>query len=128
MVGLGVFCRVLIVDDNADLAEATSMLLRHYGFHTVTAYNGRLAIARAHDFRPEVVLLDIGLPDMSGYDVAATIREESDSDSARPLLIAISAQSPDAKKEARDGRPFDYYLVKPVEPDTLLQLVSKLGP
>ena len=68
--------RILIVDDNADLAEAMSMVLSLSGFQTTTAYSGRLALEKARTFHPEIVLLDVGLPDIDGGQVASTIREE----------------------------------------------------
>jgi CheY-like chemotaxis protein len=121
-----VLCRVLIVDDNADLAEATSMMLTICGFNTTTAYNGSLALEKARTFRPEIILLDIGLPDMDGYELASTIRRECGL--AATIFIAISARKPDARApHAREAR-FDHYLVKPVDLDLLLRLLSKQGP
>jgi len=121
-----VLSRVLIVDDNADLAEATSMMLTFCGFNTTTAYNGSLALEKARNFGPEIILLDLGLPDMDGYEVASTIRRECGL--ATTIFIAMSARDPDSRApHAREAR-FDHYLVKPVDLDLLLRLLSKQGP
>ncbi len=118
-----VLCRVLIIDDNADLAEATSMMLTLCGFNTITAYNGRLALDKARTFRPDIILLDIGLPDMDGYEVASTIRRECGLGTT--MFVAVSARDPDARApHAREAR-FDYYLIKPVDLDLLLRLLSR---
>ncbi|MGZ3300578.1 MAG: response regulator [Isosphaeraceae bacterium] len=119
-------CRILIVDDNADLAETTSMMLTICGFNTTTAYNGSLALEKARTFRPEIILLDSGLPDMNGYELASTIRK--DCGLPTTLFIAISAGDPDSRSpHAREAR-FDHYLVKPVDLDALLRLLSNQGP
>jgi len=119
-------CRVLIIDDNADLAEATSMMLTLCGFNTITAYNGSLALDKARTFRPDIILLDIGLPDMDGYEVASTIRRECGL--ATTIFIAVSANDPDTRApHAREAR-FDHYLVKPVDLDLLLRLLFEQGP
>ena len=121
-----VLCRVLIIDDNADLAEATSMMLSICGFDTSTAYSGSLAVEKARTFRPDIILLDIGLPDMDGYEVASTIRRECNLGTT--MFIAVSARDPDARApHAREAR-FDHYLIKPVDLDLLLRLLSRQDP
>jgi len=120
-----VLSRILIVDDNADLAEATSMMLGICGFDTRTAYCGRLAMEQARSFQPEIVLLDIGLPDIDGYQVAATLRGEDSLSAA--TFIAVSAVDPDSQSPfAREAR-FDHYLIKPVDFDVLIRLLTKDG-
>ena len=102
------------------------MMLSICGFNTTTAYNGSLALEKARNFRPEIILLDIGLPDMDGYEVASTIR--NDYGLATAIFIAISALDPDNQApHAREAR-FDHYLVKPVDLDVLLRLLSHEGP
>ncbi len=118
-----VLCRVLIIDDNADLAEATSMMLSICGFDTSTAYNGSRAVEKAHTFRPDIILLDIGLPDMDGYEVASTIRRECDLGTT--MFIAVSARDPDARAPHAREAGFDHYLIKPVDLDLLLRLLSR---
>jgi CheY-like chemotaxis protein len=121
-----VLCRILIVDDNADLAESMAMILSICGFNTTTAYNGRLALEKAHKFRPEIVLLDLGLPDMNGYEVASTIRRKCGL--ATPIFIAMSAADPDLRAPHAQEDAFDHYLVKPVDLDGLLWLLSNHNP
>lgn len=108
-------CRVLIVDDNVDLAEATSRLLRLLGFATATAHEGREAILQAGEFRPQVILLDIGLPDMSGYRVLEELRVRATDEPT--TFIALSAQEPD-RRLASPG--FDHYFIKPVDLELLV--------
>ncbi len=102
------------------------MMLALCGFDTTTAYNGSLALEKAHTFRPDIILLDIGLPDRDGYEVASTIRGECGL--ATTTFIAISARDPDPRSpHAREAR-FDHYLIKPVDLDLLLGILSKYGP
>lgn len=124
MVGQAEFGRILIVDDNADLAEAMSMTLSMCGFQTTTAYNGRVALKKVGTFHPDIVLLDIGLPDMSGYELASVLRAKDDL--ATTVLIAISANEPDSRLAGVSDNLFDNYLVKPVDLDKLVQLLSNL--
>ncbi len=77
------------------------MMLTICGFDTTTAYNGRLALEKAHTFRPEIILLDIGLPDMDGYELASTIRRECGL--ATSTFIAISARNPETPRASRAG-------------------------
>ncbi len=116
--------RVLIVDDNADLAEAMSMTLSMCGFQTMTAYSGRGAIKKASTFRPDIILLDIGLPDMSGYELASALRTKDDLSITH--FIAISANDPETRPQNVRADLFDNYLVKPVDLDSLVQLLSHL--
>ncbi len=114
--------RILIVDDNRDLACAMSMMLTMCGFDTAMAYSGASALLTARDFRPQVALLDIGLPDMNGCDLARDLRKSLAP--ARPFLIAISAVDPRDSNSAETREQFDLYLLKPVDPDRLLSLLS----
>lgn len=116
-------CRILIVDDNMDLARSMSMLLSHYGFPVATASDGHTAIETARSFRPKVVLLDIGLPDIDGYHVAHALRNDVCLDDA--TLIAISANDPLSRSTHSPVSCFDHYLVKPVDLDILLLLFPK---
>jgi DNA-binding response OmpR family regulator len=114
--------RVLIVDDNIDLAGSISRLLLHYGFSVETAPNGAQGIEIARSFQPRIVLLDIGLPDMDGYLVAQTLREELGLTSA--TLIAISAHYPRSLHEVGRKSRFDHFLVKPVDFELLMPLLE----
>jgi len=117
--------RILIADDNRDSADLMAMLLRLGGNEVQIAYDGEEAVSKADGFRPEVVLLDIGMPRLDGYEVAQRLR-------TRPwgremVLIAATGwgQEEDRRRSAETG--FDAHLVKPVDPDALLQLLGRLG-
>ena len=81
--------RVLVVDDNQDLVRTTSFLLKSQGFEVATAHDGCAAIEKARSFRPDFVLLDIGLPILDGYQVAERLR--GDASTKEAMIIAISA-------------------------------------
>ncbi len=118
--------RILVVDDNHDGALTLAMLLQSTGNVTFTGHDGLEAVALAGEHRPDVVLLDIGLPKMNGYDAARAIRREAWS---RPMtLIAVTGwgQDEDRRKSAEAG--FDHHLVKPVDPGALMRLLSELRP
>jgi CheY-like chemotaxis protein len=115
--------RVLVVDDNDDSADTLAMMLRLEGHETAVAYNGAEAVRLAESFRPEVVILDIGLPILTGHHVAKLIR-------AQPwgrdmVLIALTGwgQGEDRRKSAETG--IDVHLVKPADPVELRRLVSE---
>jgi signal transduction histidine kinase len=114
--------RVLVVDDNRDGAESLAMLLRLWGHEVRVAYDGPSALRLAEAERPEVVLLDIGLPGMDGYQVARRLRERSGG--ARQLLVALTGygQGEDRRRSQQAG--FDHHLVKPLDPDELQRLLT----
>ena len=105
--------RVLVVDDNVDGADTLQMALEMLGYSVECAYNGSSALAAAARFRPHAVVLDIGLPDMDGYQVAARMRSEP---WGRELaLIAATGWGQDADRKAAADAGFDHHLVKPVD-------------
>jgi CheY-like chemotaxis protein len=109
--------RLLVVDDNADGAASTAMLLELQGHTLRIAHSGLEAIAAVPEFQPQVVILDIGLPDISGYEVARRLRASLAQ--ATPRLIALTGWgSEDDRRRAR-AAGFDAHLVKPVDPDEL---------
>jgi CheY-like chemotaxis protein len=112
--------RVLVVDDNEDLAALVGELLQIHGHQVVVAHDGRSAIEAARRFRPEVALLDIDLPGMDGYQLAAELRSALDG----ILLVAITAygQAVDRRRSADAG--FTAHLLKPVDPQLLAQVVA----
>jgi CheY-like chemotaxis protein len=113
--------RVLIVDDNVAGAETLAMLLSMNGYECETASTGQEALAACHQNHPGTVLLDIRLPDMSGYEVAKELMRSPDTASTR--IIALSGAAPDSSGEDRDWS-FTHRLTKPVsfeELDALLQ-------
>ncbi len=114
--------RVLIVDDAAGIATITARLFALIGHETMVALNGKSALETHREFASEIVLLDLVLPDMSGFDVARAIRE---ADSVRRTLIV--AQTGHADQENRQkafDAGFDEYLVKPVDVADLKKLGS----
>ncbi len=116
--------RILVVEDNVDSAEMMSFLLELRGYQVRTAYHGPEALEVARAFHPQVVLCDIGLPGMNGYEVAARLREQPDFQ--RTTLIALTGYGQeDARRRAQEAG-FDHHLVKPVEPDALEALLDSL--
>jgi PAS domain S-box-containing protein len=118
--------RVLAVDDNVDAVNSLAMLLEIIGHEVRTAHDGPAAIAAAKDYRPEIILLDIGLPGMDGYKVARHLRELPEL--AKSVLVAVTGygQEEDRRRSAAAG--FDHHLVKPVDPQTLTRLLASCEP
>ena len=108
--------RVLIVDDNVDAATTLELLLRSLGHETSVAHNGTEALRLADEFRPEVVLLDIGMPGIDGYEVARRLRTMKH-DQLR--IVAVTGWGQEADRQRSKEAGFDLHLVKPVEPDEL---------
>lgn len=115
--------RVLIVDDEPDSADSMAVLLSLEGYDVKTAHSGSTALTLLPSFAPEAVLLDIGLPDVSGYDVATEIRRARPDDEI--LLIATSGYGSQEDLERSKHVGFDHHLVKPVDPDVLLDLLRR---
>ena len=117
--------RILVVDDNADAAESLGMLLEVRGDEVRVAYDGREALDVEAQFHPAVVLLDIGMPRLSGYDVAKRIRlARGDA----VLMIAITGWGQeDDRQRARDAG-FNHHFTKPVDFETLLALIDREAP
>jgi PAS domain S-box-containing protein len=118
--------RVLVVDDNEDAAESLALLLRVAGHEARTAYDGPTALTAVDAFRPEVVILDIGLPRMDGYEVARRLRERAAG--PRPLLVTLTdyGQEDDRRRAGEAG--FDAHLVKPADLAALHRLFAEPGP
>ncbi len=114
--------RILVVDDNRDAADSLSLLLRVLGHQVSTAYDGPSALERSREAGPEVVLLDIGLPGMDGYEVARRLR--SDFDSNALLIVAMTGYGQEADRHRAIGAGFDVHLVKPVELEVLCELLG----
>jgi CheY-like chemotaxis protein len=116
--------RILIVDDLEDSADSLAMLLRMSGHEVHTAYDGEEAVTAAEKLRPEVVLLDIGMPKLNGYDACRRIREKPWGKSI--LLIAVTGwgQEDDRRRTVESG--FNHHLVKPVNPRDLMKVLAQL--
>lgn len=111
-----------MVDDNSDAADSTAMLLRLDGHEVEVAGDGPSALQGAAQFRPDVILLDIGLPEMDGYEVARRLRTMPDF--ANTLLIALSGYAGQEYLDRARQAGFDHHLVKPADLARLNQLIS----
>jgi PAS domain S-box-containing protein len=116
--------RILVVDDNIDGANTLAMMLRLQGHVTRTAHCGEEVLAVVQSFSPDVVLLDIGLPGMSGYEVANQLKEVSGS--ASVALIAVTGWGSEEDRRRSKLAGFDYHLTKPVEANELTVILTQL--
>jgi CheY-like chemotaxis protein len=113
--------RVMIVDDNHDAAASLAMLLSLEGHETFTAFTAGDALADAPRFRPDVILLDIGLPEMDGYQVARLLRTMVELEGTR--FVALSGYGTSGDRQRAHAAGFDDHLVKPVEFESLLRVL-----
>ena len=118
--------RVLVVDDNADAADSLALLLQLAGHQTAVVYTGKGAVEKARTFQPEVVFLDIGLPGMNGYEVAAALRREEGG--SRSLLVALTGWGAEEDRRLSREAGFDVHLVKPVDRSHLDSVLSAVVP
>ncbi|MGH7710041.1 MAG: ATP-binding protein [Gemmatimonadaceae bacterium] len=116
--------RILIADDNRDAADSLSMMLRLMGNEVRTVHDGAEAIKEAATFRPDVALLDIGMPRLDGYEVARSIRNQRWGASMR--LVALTGWGQDEDKRRAIEAGFDKHFTKPVNPESLGQLIKEL--
>ena len=116
--------RVLVVDDNVDSAEILARLLRRSGHDVRTAYTGPTALEAAADYLPDVVLLDIGLPGMNGYEVARRLRQDPQLKGVR--LVAMTGYGQEADSQLAREAGFDTHLVKPVDFPKVEELLTTL--
>ena len=114
--------RILVVDDNVDSAESMAVLLRLEGYEARTLHEGERVVAMAREFRPDVILLDIGLPGISGYDVARAVRGDAQVGGVR--LVAVSGYGRAEDRERARAAGFDEHLVKPVDFGALHAAIS----
>lgn len=118
--------RVLIVDDNVDAADSLAMLLKSDGHEAATAYSAHAALEACERLRPEIVLLDVGLPQLDGYEVARHLRARNDVPGMR--LIALTGYGRAEDRERARAAGFDDHLLKPASLDDLHQLFARDGP
>jgi CheY-like chemotaxis protein len=116
--------RILVVDDNRDAAETLALMLRLEGNEVTTVFDGESAIAATAEFRPDVVLMDIGMPKVDGYEAARAIRR--DQKAPEVVLIALTGWGGDVDRRLSKEAGFDRHLVKPVVPTELLDILSSL--
>jgi CheY-like chemotaxis protein len=117
--------RVLIADDHTDWVVTLTVLLTDVGYEVRTAADGRRAFEVAADFQPDIALLDIGMPQLNGYDIASRIRSQAWGRNV--LLIAVTGWSDVEHRQRATEAGFDHYLTKPVDLDTLSSLLSSLA-
>jgi CheY-like chemotaxis protein len=114
--------RIMVVDDFVDAAESLAMLLQMEGYEVKTVHCGMQAIEQAQVFRPQVVLLDIGLPGLNGYEVANRLRELPETQEA--MLIALTGYGREEDRNRSKNAGFDHHLLKPVNFHTLSELLA----
>lgn len=117
--------RILVADDNRDCAESLALMLEFDGHEVRIAYDGAEAIQAAEAFRPDIVILDIGMPKLNGYDACRNIREQPWGQNM--VLIALTGWGQDKDKRKTQEAGFNYHLVKPVESNQLMNLLAELG-
>ena len=116
--------RVLVVDDNQDMVLTTAQLLDFSGYETKGCYSGQDALDCIREFDPDVALVDIRMPGMSGWELAQRIRQLLPR--PRPRLIGISGEHmQESDKILAQMRGFDHYILKPADPDTLMLLLAE---
>ena len=115
--------RVLIIEDHRDAAESLQMLLELAGHEVQIAHDGEEALSLFESARPEVVLLDIGLPKLDGFEVARRLR--SGGKNREILLVALTGYGQEGDRALSRDAGFDHHLVKPVEPATLMGLLAR---
>jgi DNA-binding response OmpR family regulator len=113
--------RVLVVDDNVQHVITTRLLLQHAGFEVSIALRGREVFAEVGRFKPDALLLDIGLPELTGYEIARELRI------AHPdlLIVAITAYGTQTDKMLASMAGFDHHLTKPYDPNALVALLER---
>ena len=118
-------CRVLVVDDNVDAAESLAMLLTLSGHDARLAHDGPSALKAALEFRPDLALLDIGLPGLSGFEVAEQIRREPTL--ALIVLVALTGYGLESDRQRSRAAGFDHHLVKPADFDEVQKILGSVS-
>jgi two-component system CheB/CheR fusion protein len=111
-----------VVDDNRDAADSLAMVLQRAGHTTFTAYTGEQALHTGEHERPEAVVLDIGMPDMTGYEAAQRIRRSDWGGEVLLLAVTGWGQKEDVERAAKAG--FDFHLTKPADPERVEKLLA----
>jgi CheY-like chemotaxis protein len=119
-------CRVLLVDDNRDAAESLALLLQYEGHDVRTAYDGEAALAVAEEFRPQVALLDLGLPKLNGFEVAQRLRRLPGG--ADMTLVALTGWDQVEYRRRGEAAGFTHHFAKPVDIDALRRVLAERVP
>ena len=117
--------RIVVADDDPDTVRTLRLLLEDEGHEVKTAADGPAAFYAVRDFGADILLLDIGMPGMNGFEVAQKLRERYGS--AKPTLIAITGRDSAADKSFARSTGFDHHVVKPYEPQQLIALIERLA-
>jgi signal transduction histidine kinase/ActR/RegA family two-component response regulator len=115
-------CKILVADDNRDSSDSLGLLLEYEGNDVLVTYSGHQALEKGREGHPDVVILDIGMPDMTGYEAARRIRQEEWGRSV--LLVAMTGWGQAEDKERAKAAGFDRHLTKPIDPSELQGLIS----
>jgi CheY-like chemotaxis protein len=116
-------CRLLVIDDDGDAADSVARLASHWGHDARIALDGPAALALAPEFRPDVVLLDIALPGMTGYEVARRLRELPDF--ARALIITMTGYDEEEERHRSQAAGCNHHWVKPIDLKALESLLTR---
>ncbi|WP_010585506.1 hybrid sensor histidine kinase/response regulator [Schlesneria paludicola] len=116
--------RILVVDDNRDGADSLSMMLTFLGNQIRTAYDGAEAVVAAEEFQPNVILLDIGLPKLNGYEACARIRALPGGKDV--IIIALTGWGADEDRNRTRAAGFNHHIVKPVDPQLLMKMLAEI--
>ena len=117
--------RVLVVDDNHDSADTVAVLLRRSGHEVRVAYSGKEALEEGLEFRPNIVVLDLGLPEMDGYEIARRLRQNPQLEGVQ--LVAMSGYGQEADRQRSKEEGFDAHMVKPVDFEKLEELLQRIS-
>jgi CheY-like chemotaxis protein len=118
--------RILVADDDQDSAESLAMLFQMMGHDVRSALNGLEAVDVAANFRPDLIVLDIGMPGLDGYEVCRRIRQQPWAQAV--VIAALTGWTRDEDKDRSQEAGFDHYIVKPIDPKVLADLVARSGP
>jgi PAS domain S-box-containing protein len=117
--------RILIADDNPDVAESFEVMLQMFGHDVRTAFDGLEALEKAEEFRPDIIVLDVGMPKLDGYETARRIRQKVWGQDV--VLIAVTGWGNEKDKTLSAEAGFDVHLVKPVDADTILKSLNTIN-
>jgi len=118
--------RLIVADDNRDAATALAMVLRDEGYEVFEVYRGDAVLELTAQFKPDVLILDIGMPGLTGFEIAHALRRNLGQ--ACPVLIAVTAWSQASARELGRTAGFSHYLTKPCSTDELIAILESLPP
>ena len=117
--------RVMVVDDNEDSAVTLGLLLERYGCVTCVVHDGYTALARVPEFKPDVILLDLGMPGLDGNETCKLLRQQPWGQNIVVIALTGWGQAEDRRRTRESG--FDHHLVKPVQPSVLMSVLTGRG-